>query len=816
MAISVVLSMGNGDLSQGFPSVTAQIWETKSSVVVKQKFFGSLPPNFHLLELYEQWHEYYHTMASEVLRGDRDSYNDEAITHDTDGFPITSSGSGVIKDAELRELSNDLQDQLNRWLNADSFVNKIEQGIRTSLSREEDEIRVILETQDPQLQRLPWHSWDFFNDYPNAELALSQPAFENDGSSEIVRKPLRILAILGNSEGINVQEDKQILENFSKAEIVFLPEPSTRELHQKLWDEKGWDILFFAGHSYSNKYNIKESTIEINSKESITVTELRNAVKQAISKGLKLGIFNSCDGLGLASYFADLNLPQLIVMRESVPDLVAQHFLKDWLEALRQGKPFYKAVREAREKLQWLENEYACASWLPVICQSPGTEPPDWSKLFVEEKRPPKRWHYLGLVSFGIAVVLMGLRLLGVLQSSELQAFDQLMRQRPMEAVDERLLVVQVTQEDIKNQNETPKHRASLSDKTLTILFKKLQNYEPTLIGLDIYRDFAVDPQYPQLGTLLQQPNVFGICKTIDPAGGDPQGIAPPPELLPNRLGFSDAFSDADGITRRMILSMNPPNLTDACVAKNHLSFLLSLYYLQTQGFKFKSTATQELLLENSQMGRKFLLKQITPNFGGYNKIDSRGRQIMLNYRAGDSLLNVARTLSVGDVINDKVPEKRIAQLKNRIILIGVVDTTSSKDYWYTPYSSVLPSAEKETPGVFLQAHNISQIISAVLNNRPLIWVWPLWADFFWICFWSFIGGLCAYFLPKYLYLFMGVAGGILVIYTICSWLMWQGGWLPLIPPVLALMLSCLAMSALETPTKQLSREHYSAVSKKS
>jgi hypothetical protein len=28
-------------------------------------------------------------------------------------------------------------------------------------------------------------------------------------------------------------------------------------------------------------------------------------------------------------------------------------------------------VREAREKLQGLEDRYPCATWLPVICQNP-------------------------------------------------------------------------------------------------------------------------------------------------------------------------------------------------------------------------------------------------------------------------------------------------------------------------------------------------------------------------------------------------------------------------------------------------------------
>jgi hypothetical protein len=49
--------------------------------------------------------------------------------------------------------------------------------------------------------------------------------------------------------------------------------------------------------------------------------------------------------------------------------------------AFAGGKPLYLAVREARERLQGLENEFPCASWLPVICQNPTTEPIQWQKL---------------------------------------------------------------------------------------------------------------------------------------------------------------------------------------------------------------------------------------------------------------------------------------------------------------------------------------------------------------------------------------------------------------------------------------------------
>ena len=98
---------------------------------------------------------------------------------------------------------------------------------------------------------------------------------------------------------------------------------------------------------------------------------MRYALRTSVSKGLKLAIFNSCDGLGLANSLSDLGIPQIIVMREPVPDPVAQSFLRYFLKAFARREPFYLAVRQAREQLQGLEGEFPCATWLPVIFQNP-------------------------------------------------------------------------------------------------------------------------------------------------------------------------------------------------------------------------------------------------------------------------------------------------------------------------------------------------------------------------------------------------------------------------------------------------------------
>lgn len=371
----VVLKLGDGDFEQGFP-VMLQIGEDGDRP--KLEVTGKLPPALEVLQHYICWQSAYRSL------GLRQRLEAEA-------GQVTN-----VSIVECYDAAQDLLNNLNAWLRAESFREIREKLLEKLLPS--DEMRVILQVEDIRLQRLPWHLSDLFERYLKSEIALSASTYERVEQLSFPKARVRILAILGNSAGIDTQADRAMLSHLPGAEVSFLVEPQRKELTEKLW-EQGWDILFFAGHSSSQVIpgtrvprqsqgsltelgNERETgRLYINQTDSLTINQLKYALTKGVERGLKLAIFNSCDGLGLASDLASLHIPQVIVMREPVPDKVAQEFLKYFLEAFAGGESFYLAVRVARERLQGLEEQFPCASWLPMICQNPALVPPTWQGL---------------------------------------------------------------------------------------------------------------------------------------------------------------------------------------------------------------------------------------------------------------------------------------------------------------------------------------------------------------------------------------------------------------------------------------------------
>lgn len=369
----VVLKL-DGDFHEGF-RVSLEIGEDASRPDVELSDNTlKLPPLPILPDIYQDWSNSYRSLDGYRIKPKKDQ--------------ITNVKFQDLK-KECHAQANILKEKFILWLEVDSW-RRIKEVCLTQLTSA-DAIRVIIRTNETQLRKLPWHLWDLFDYFPNAEVAFSSLSSQWIRTS--TRPNIRILVILGNSEGINVAEDEKLLKQYCReAEIIVLAEPSPIELNKYLWDDTGWDILFFSGHSRTES---TQGRIFLNRSDSLTMDELRYGLQTAVSKGLELAFFNSCDGLGIASELEGLHIPQMIVMREPVPDRVAHQFLKDFFHEFTRGKSFYQSVNIARKKLQGLETEYPCASWLPIIVQNLLATPPTWQSMGAVANCP-----YRGLAAF--------------------------------------------------------------------------------------------------------------------------------------------------------------------------------------------------------------------------------------------------------------------------------------------------------------------------------------------------------------------------------------------------------------------------------
>ncbi len=374
MSKQVILSFSKGDLSTGF-EVKLQIREDKNGNwgdVCQAD--GALPPSPNIDRLLCKWRENF----CKKVQQKTSVQNGEGSR----GKPGKSKK--FCFDKELEEAEKDLTSRINTWLNSGDNPDwrKIRDSIQQHLHKDDD-IQVIIQTGDIRLWQVPWQGWSLFaKDYPKTEIALS-PA---EGQSPKTSPPstrVRILAVLGKSDEIDIDFDRKMIDGLCSngAEVEFLTKPSKEELLKRLWDKNGWDIFFFAGHSETQNNEI--GLLHLSEKESLEINGFKNSLRTAIQNGLQLAIFNSCDGLGLANQLSKLHLPQSIVMREPIPDIVAQKFLQDFLSAFSSGSAFYASVREARDKMEEFWNkEYPGIAWLPVICQNPTVkQQPLWDDL---------------------------------------------------------------------------------------------------------------------------------------------------------------------------------------------------------------------------------------------------------------------------------------------------------------------------------------------------------------------------------------------------------------------------------------------------
>ena len=757
--VKVVLNL-EGNIDAGFRAAL----EIIDREIVIRRLNGSLSAAAPIFALYQDWRLTYRSLGRR--------FRIEEV-----------EAASTVSIVELRPKTVQVREAFNQWLTAAEFQQICAQlQVQLELaSQNQQEVQILLRTDNAELRQLPWQLWDLVDNYENAEIAISSANYQPIKRSNLEGK-LRILVVLGNADGINVEADQALFNDLLDAPIVeILREPSRQEFSQMLW-EQSWDILFFAGHSRTDG---QTGYIDLNKGDSLPLNELRKGLKQAIRNGLQLAIFNSCDGLGLVQELETLDIPQMIVMREPVPDHIAQTFLRGFLQEFSGGKSLYASVKAARGKLEGLQDQFPGATWLPVIYQHPTTEPPTWKtfrkSLPLPAKQPRLRrsrsfWQTflaVGLTSLAMTIGVTILRNFGWLQAWELSAYDAMIRNRPsVMTPDDAIRIITIDDDQITTQNRDG-GTAPLPDKTLDQLLKKLEPQKPAVIA------FAVDRGFPVSGKLDRH-----LAKTIRDTENlifacDEKVKAPPeiPRAQPLRVGFIDTWPDLDRVLRRQVIARSPNNST-ACPVGYSFSTVVAMQYLDVT----KSPGLEHLLAPNGNIEPERLANQYLRHQPGayhHSETDITGQQILLDYRAFNGRAR-------GRQIFTEVPIQQILQddslhgFKDKIVLIGT--TAQARSIMSgTPYN-------QDLSGVFQQAHMISQIIDVAQGQRPLLRIADGNLEILWLGSWAVIGGTLAWGLtrPKNYLIGIVIVTGVLCIS--CQIIINQGVWLPCVPIIITFL----------------------------
>lgn len=386
------------------------------------------------------------------------------------------------------------------------------------------------------------------------------------------------------------------------------------------------------------------------------------------------------------------------------------------------------------------------------------------------------------IASAAVTLSLIGAKQLGILQSVELGAYDQMLRLRPDETPDSRLLIVGITEGDIQRLKQWP-----ISDRKIAEILQKLDKMQPRAIGLDVLRDVPLGDGREELTKVLQKSDrIIGVCLVTNGSAETP-GTPPAPGLPKKRIGYADFGIDPGGVLRRALLFMKPPTIEINSSVEKHIcnddshviasfNFLLALRYLEAQGITARTESDQSLWLGKTK------ITQLGSNDGAYKNVDVRGYQILINYR---SRRQVAKQVTLTDVLEGKIDPNLV---KDKIVLIGYT-TETVKDFFYTPYSAG-QDKDQLMFGIVAHAQVVSQILSAVLDKRPLFWFWPKWVEILWISGWSIVGGTLAWRMTHRTHLALAFVATLGVCFAISFGIFMLGGWIPVATPVVALILT--------------------------
>lgn len=373
-----------------------------------------------------------------------------------------------------------------------------------------------------------------------------------------------------------------------------------------------------------------------------------------------------------------------------------------------------------------------------------------------------KQWRSLGLITVGVTLAAMGLQGSGALQLLEWAVLNQWFRLRPPESRTLPIVLVKVTESDIRQSGRWP-----LSDAQLAALLNRIKRDRPAVIGLDLYRDLPVAPGHAELLKVFDTtPNLIAITKAI---GTTDAPVVQPPPILRDRdqVAVNDLLLDADGTIRRNLLAVHR-NGKDTLA----LGAKLAVMYLKQRGITASGGANGSCV----HLGKANFCR-LERNVGGYVRADTGGNQTLSNFLRTSSGIS---SITFTEVMSNQVPP---SLFQDKIVVIGADAESVWGDRFYTPYTT---GSTSTWAGVEIHANVTAQIISSAMDGRSLLQGMPEIWEWGWVLLWAGVGTMLGWSAHSVRWAILLIPISIGSILAITYGLFLLGWWAIAISPVLA------------------------------
>ena len=410
-------------------------------------------------------------------------------------------------------------------------------------------------------------------------------------------------------------------------------------------------------------------------------------------------------------------------------------------------------------------------------------------------------------IGLGVILFITILRLLGLSGSLEFLAFDRFLdflQSLQEESASKRITLVSLDQDFLDSLAEEPDNslrQGKIPEASLKELLQELLRHNPAVIGLDIVSERISPTDEQQLAQIISQnPEIVTVEKVLSPPVSPLKNLST--HSKNEQVAANDLPVDWDGTVRRAFLILEKEK-----GFRESLSLRLSNIYLkdkrniesdnglidlETIRFHIKDNDSRK---KSEDIPTIIEVPRLRANSGAYIREDDiYGLQTLLNFRRSSKEIPVFPVISASTVLQSGIESELV---HDRILIIGIT-APSLASYSLTPLEiSQFSNVSSQAVGIELQAHATSQIISAVLDRRPLLSSVSTPVEYLWIISVGLFGigvGRLSTSTARNL-LSLGVMLLLLLIIGLVTMYFW-GWWLPIAPCFLVLSINGVAYIA--------------------